>query len=155
MPARWRPDSRSLPRQERQPTGPQSENVRSLSRSAGIRSGCTLLWTHGGATRFIGSALNLKPILALRDGRVEAEDRVRTKSKALDRVLSLVGAQVSGKQNIRLATVHANAEPEARELLDRAGKELGAVESLLAAVSPVVGAHAGPGTVGLCYMAGI
>jgi DegV family protein with EDD domain len=109
----------------------------------------------GGATRFIGSALNLKPILALRDGRVEAEDRVRTKSKALDRVLSLVGAQVSGKEKIRLAAVHANAEPEARELLDRAAKELGAVESLLAAVSPVVGAHAGPGTVGLCYMSGV
>ena len=108
----------------------------------------------GGATRFIGSALNLKPILALRDGRVEAEDRVRTKSKALDRVLALVSAQVTGKENIRLATVHANAEPEAQALLDRAGKELGAVECLLAAVSPVVGAHAGPGTVGLCYMTG-
>jgi fatty acid kinase fatty acid binding subunit len=109
----------------------------------------------GGATRFIGSALNLKPILALRDGRVEAEDRVRTKSKALDKVLDLVASQVRGNQNIRLATVHANAEAEARELLDRASKELGAVESVLAAVSPVVGAHAGPGTVGLAYISGI
>jgi DegV family protein with EDD domain len=109
----------------------------------------------GGATRFIGSALNLKPILALRDGRVEAEDRVRTKSKALDRVLELVSTQVSGKGNVRLATVHANAEAEAKELLDKASKELGAIETMLAAVSPVVGAHAGPGTVGLCYMAGI
>ena len=40
----------------------------------------------GGATRFIGSALNLKPILELKDGRIEAHDRVRTKGKALDRV---------------------------------------------------------------------
>ena len=44
----------------------------------------------GGAARFIGSALNLKPILELKDGRIEAHDRVRTKSKALDRVLELV-----------------------------------------------------------------
>jgi DegV family protein with EDD domain len=109
----------------------------------------------GGAQRFIGSALNLKPILALKDGRVEAEDRVRTKSKALDRVLELVAAQVKGKTNIRLATVHANAESEAQQLLDRATRELGAIESVLAAVSPVVGAHAGPGTVGLAYMAGM
>ncbi len=109
----------------------------------------------GGAQRFIGSALNLKPILALKDGRVEAEDRVRTKSKALERLLELVAGQVKGKANVRLATLHANAEKEARELLERAGRELNAVESVLSSVSPVVGTHAGPGTVGLAYMAGM
>jgi len=106
----------------------------------------------GGATRFIGSALNLKPILALKDGRVEAEDRVRTKSKALERVLEMVGEQVRGKPNIRVATVHANAEEEAQALLERAARELNAVESILSPVSPVVGVHAGPGTVGLAFM---
>jgi len=109
----------------------------------------------GGAQRFIGSALNLKPILALRDGRVEAIDRVRTKSKALDRLLELVSAHAKGRANIRLATLHANAELEARELLERASRELNAVEGILSAVSPVVGTHAGPGTVGLAYMAGM
>ena len=109
----------------------------------------------GGAQRFIGSALNMKPILALRDGRVEAEDRVRTKSKALDRIFELVAADVRGKSNIHIATLHADAEAEAAQLLERATRELGAIESVLASVSPVVGAHAGPGTVGLAYMAGM
>lgn len=109
----------------------------------------------GGAQRFIGSALNLKPILALKDGRVEAEDRVRTKSKALDRVLELAAEQIKGKSNIRLATLHANAEQEALNLLDRATKEFNAIERILSAVSPVVGTHAGPGTVGLAFMAGM
>ncbi len=109
----------------------------------------------GGAQRFIGSALNLKPILALKDGRVEAEDRVRTKSKALERVLELVSENVKGKSNIHIATLHANAEQEARDLLEKASKEFNAVESVLSSVSPVVGTHAGPGTVGLAYMAGI
>jgi DegV family protein with EDD domain len=109
----------------------------------------------GGAQRFIGSALNLKPILGLRDGRIEAEDRVRTKSKALDRVLELVAKDVSGKSNIRLATVHANAEAEAVQLLERAAREVGAIETVVASLSPVVGAHTGPGTVGLAFMAGI
>jgi fatty acid kinase fatty acid binding subunit len=109
----------------------------------------------GGAQRFIGSALNLKPILALKDGRVEAEDRVRTKSKALDRLLELVAGQVDGQSNVRIATLHANAEAEAVELLARAGKQLHAVESVLSSVSPVVGSHAGPGTVGLAFMAGM
>lgn len=109
----------------------------------------------GGGARFIGTALNFKPILALKDGGIEAEDRVRTKAKALDRVLQLVGNDVRGKGSVRLATVHANAEAEARALLDRASHELGAVESVLSAVSPVVGAHAGPGTIGLAFMAGM
>jgi len=109
----------------------------------------------GGAQRFIGSALNLKPILALRDGRIDAAERVRTKSKAVDRVLELVAADVSGKSNIRLATVHANAEAEALQLLERAAREVGAVETVVASLSPVVGAHTGPGTVGLAFMAGM
>jgi len=109
----------------------------------------------GGAQRFIGSALNLKPILALKDGRVEAEDRVRTKGKALDRLLELAAAHVRGQKNVRVATLHANAESEARDLLERATKRLDAVESVLSCVSPVVGTHAGPGTVGLAFMAGM
>ena len=109
----------------------------------------------GGATRFIGSALNLKPILELKDGRIEAHDRVRTKSKALDRVLELVEEQVKGKSKIRLSALHANAEEEAIQLLNRATTELGAIESILTAVSPVVGVHAGPGTVALAYMTDI
>ncbi len=109
----------------------------------------------GGAQRFIGSALNLKPILALKDGLVEAEDRVRTKSKALDRLIELAAKQIGTQSNVRVATLHANAEIEARDLLKRATKEFNAVESVLSTVSPVVGAHAGPGTVGLAFIAGM
>lgn len=106
----------------------------------------------GGAQRFLGTALNMKPVLAVLDGRVEAIERIRTKGKALDRVLELVTEQVQGKANVRLATLHAFAEQEARTLLEKAGQGLNPVESLLTTVSPVVGTHAGPGTVGLAYM---
>lgn len=109
----------------------------------------------GGATRFIGSALNMKPILELKDGHVDALERVRTKSKAVDRLLEIVRGHVRGQSNIRLATLHANAEQEARALLERSARELHAVETVLSSVSPVVGVHAGPGTVGLVYMAGM
>lgn len=109
----------------------------------------------GGAQRFLGSALNLKPILALEDGRVEAVDRVRTKSKALERVLELVAEDVRGKSPIRLATLHANASQDARELLEKASQQFSAAESIFSEVSPVIGTHAGPGTVGLAFMAGM
>ena len=106
----------------------------------------------GGAQRFIGSALNLKPILALNDGRVEGIERIRTKSKAHDRVLELVVEKVKGKSNIRIATLHAHAADDAKVLLDRANQELKPIETVFTEVSPVVGTHAGPGTVGLAYM---
>ena len=109
----------------------------------------------GGAQRFIGAALNMKPVLALKDGRVEAVERIRTKSKAIERVFELVAEQTKGQSPVRIASLHANAPEEARALLDRATKELGAVESIFTEVSPVVGNHAGPGTVGLAYMVGM
>lgn len=106
----------------------------------------------GGAQRFIGSALNLKPILAVKDGKVEGVDRIRTKTKAHDRILELVAEHVKGKKNIRLATLHANAAEDAQKLLDRATASFSPVETAFTEVSPVVGTHAGPGTVGLAYM---
>jgi len=106
----------------------------------------------GGAQRFIGAALNLKPILALKNGRVEGVDRIRTKSKAHDRILELVSEQVKGKSNVRIATLHANAAEDAKALLERAKQELNPIETIFTEVSPVVGTHAGPGTVGLAFM---
>jgi DegV family protein with EDD domain len=109
----------------------------------------------GGAQRLLGTALNLKPILALQDGKVEAVERVRAKGKALDRLIEVVAEQCGGQTPVHLATLHANAPAEARDVLDRAGKELHAVETIFTSVSPVVGSHTGPGTVGLAYMAGM
>jgi DegV family protein with EDD domain len=105
----------------------------------------------GGAARFIGSALNLKPILTLKDGKVEGLERIRTKSKAHDRVIELVAEKVKGKSNIRLATLHANAAEDAKVLLERAAQKLNPVETIFTEVSPVIGTHTGPGTVGLAY----
>ncbi len=109
----------------------------------------------GGAQRFLGTMLNMKPILAIQDGRVEGIERIRTKSKALDRVLELVVERAKGKSPIRIATLHANAADEAKTLLARAEQELSPVESIFTEVSPTVGTHAGPGTVGLAFMAGM
>ncbi|HEY3310445.1 MAG TPA: DegV family protein [Anaerolineales bacterium] len=109
----------------------------------------------GGAQRLLGTALNLKPLLQIKDGRVEAMERIRTKGKAVDRMLEIVAQQTAGKSPVRLATLHANAGVEARAMLDRANSMINPVESLFTAVSPVVGTHAGPGTVGLAYMAGM
>ena len=109
----------------------------------------------GGAQRFLGTMLNMKPILAIQDGRVEGIDRIRTKTKAHDRVLELTAEKVAGRTPVRLATLHANAAEDAKALLTRAEQALNPVESIFTEVSPTVGTHAGPGTVGLAFMAGL
>ncbi len=109
----------------------------------------------GGGSRFLGTALNIKPILHLRDGKVDALERVRTRKKSLARLVELVGERTGGQKPLRLAVVHANAAEEAQDLLKQASAKLGASESIFGEVSPVVGTHAGPGVVGLAYMYGM
>ncbi len=109
----------------------------------------------GGGTRFLGTALQLKPILEVTGGRVEPIERVRTRSKSLQRVVEIIAQRVAGRAPVRLSALHASAPNEAAQLLEMANARLDAVESLISEVSPVVGTHAGPGTAGLAFMAGM
>lgn len=108
----------------------------------------------GGAQRFFGTALNLKPILTVRNGKVEAVERIRTKGKAMERLLELVEENCRGKSPVRLSAIHANAENDAKMLLEQASGRIQASEAIVAGISPVVGTHTGPGTVGLAYLTG-
>lgn len=109
----------------------------------------------GGAQRFLGTALNLKPVLTVESGRVEPVERVRTRRKALDRVVEIVAEKCAGKSPVHLATLHADSEADAKYMLDQITPLVNPVESVFAAVSPAVGANTGPGTVGLAYMVGM
>lgn len=109
----------------------------------------------GSGSRFLGTALNIKPILEVEDGRVEAVERIRTRKKSLNRVVELIEEKVGNRQPVRLAALHANAKEEARLVLEQASQRLNPVETIYSEVSPVVGTHAGPGTVGLCFLAGM
>jgi DegV family protein with EDD domain len=99
--------------------------------------------------------LNIKPILEVTGGRVEAVERVRTRKKSFQRIVEMVYERVGGREPVQLATLHANVPDEAKILLTQAEERLGVTESVFSEISPVVGTHAGPGTVGLAYMAGM
>jgi DegV family protein with EDD domain len=109
----------------------------------------------GGAARLFGTALNMKPILEVTGGRVEAIERVRTRRKSLNRLVELVEERIAGRQPVHLATLHANAPEDAKTILKDTSDKVKAVESIFSEVSPVVGTHAGPGTVGIAFMAGM
>jgi len=109
----------------------------------------------GGAARLFGSMLNIKPILEVQDGRVEAVDKVRSRKKALKRMVNLAVERMGGREPVRIAVLHADAEEEAQRLMDMLKERVTPVEAYITPASPVVGVHVGPGTVGITYLAGM
>ena len=109
----------------------------------------------GGGAKFLGTALNFKPILEIREGAVESVERVRTRKKSLARVVRLIEERIGGRKPLHLATLHAKAEEDARWLLEVGCAHLNPDEKMYAEVSPVVGTHGGPGVVGLAFLAGM
>ncbi len=110
----------------------------------------------GGATRFLGTALNLKPILYLENGKIEALERVRTSKKAHQRLIDLVAERLDGKSPVNMVgVVSAAAETAANALLGEVKSKFSPNEIMLANLSPVIGTHTGPGTVGIAYVAGV
>ncbi|MGB9723219.1 MAG: DegV family protein [Chloroflexia bacterium] len=102
----------------------------------------------GGAQAFLGSLLNLKPLLAVRDGQVDAVERVRTKRRAVQRMLEILTAEV-GDRPVRAAVIHGGSPEEGGLLSEEVRSRLNCHELYMAELSPVIGTHAGPGTVGV------
>jgi DegV family protein with EDD domain len=109
----------------------------------------------GGAAAFLGTALNMKPLLTVQDGKVAALGKVRTKKKATEHMLDLIEQRIGSRRPLRIGTLQAAAEAEALALLEMAKQRFHPEETVLSEVSPVIGTHVGPGTIGLAYCAGI
>ena len=105
----------------------------------------------GTAKRFMGTILNVKPVLAIENGLIVPLDSVRTQKKALERIIELVDEKTRGQKNIRLASLNANDPETAQVVLDKACERISTVEQIFSEVSPVIGNHTGPGAVGLAY----
>ena len=108
----------------------------------------------GAAQALLGSALAVKPLLHLRGGAVEPLERVRTSAKALARMADLAVAAVPGAADGTTevdVTVHHLANPaRAQELATRLRAGIAGCRTLdVREVGAVVGAHVGPGTVGV------
>src|SRR5437764_2862572 len=107
----------------------------------------------GRASALLGSVLQVKPVLCIRDGLVTPLERVRTFDRALNRVVELT-REVDRGQGLCVIVGHADAEADA----ERVARELEPVAEtlMIQPLGPVVGAHAGPGVVGVgCYSADI
>jgi DegV family protein with EDD domain len=107
----------------------------------------------GGAARLFGSTLNLKPLLEIKDGMVCPVAKIRSRRKALDRVYQLLDEQLSKDDRVHMSVLHVAAPQEAAEFRDDLVARYHPVEMIETECGPVVGAHAGPGTVGVAFYA--
>jgi DegV family protein with EDD domain len=103
----------------------------------------------------MGTALRIKPVLEIRDGKIEAVKSVITMNKAIEAMIELVEKDIAGQTPVRVSVFHALAEEHAKSLLETITARFNAVESILSYVSPVVGSHVGPGTLSIAFMAGM
>jgi len=101
----------------------------------------------GTAQAFIGSMLSIKPVVEVRDGRVEAESRQRTRARSLRYLADKVAAAGPLK---RLSVVHAAADDIAEFTGLLEARRLG-LEPIVTPMGPVIGAHTGRGTIGVCW----
>ena len=106
----------------------------------------------GKAAGLAGQLLNVKPILAIRDGEVLPRKRVRGRAKALAEFERLFVEVSADDRNLHVGVAHAEAEAEAEELARRIARARPSASlDFFGTLGPVVGTHAGPGTLGLFW----
>ena len=142
--------------------GKSAEDVAQLARDLVSKSRIifvvdTLEYLHkggriGGAQRLMGSVLSIKPLLHLEEGKIEPLASVRTKKKAVEQMLDVIAEEIKDKKTVHMATINALAYEEAKELGKMLQARFQPFELLHAELSPAIGTHVGPGTVGVAYI---
>lgn len=105
----------------------------------------------GGAAALFGSLLQIKPILTVEDGKTTVFTKVRTKKKAIDKIVNTVLEQNSKSPIKGIIVHHINCESEGQELADRLKNSLGLDNVKIQSIGPIIGLHVGPGSIGVAY----
>ncbi len=101
----------------------------------------------GGAQALLGSMLSIKPIIEVREGKVEPESRQRTRSKAL----AYLAEKVNGHDRVEdLCILHGSA-PDLDDFLDMISSKYPREDIIVGEVGAVIGAHAGPRVMGVAF----
>jgi fatty acid-binding protein DegV len=97
--------------------------------------------------------LNVKPILTIRDGKLDLLERVRTQKKAWERVIDLSARRVGTQQIEKMCILHVNAPEMAREFMQEIQSRMHCPsEILLVEVTPGLSVHSGAGMVGTVFV---
>lgn len=105
----------------------------------------------GGAARLLGTALNLKPVLGIIDGRVEPLEKVRSRRRSLRRIVALAEERLAGERPTELGLIYTQLDDTVVWFKDLVEDRLAPGKIYTSLLTPVVGTHGGPGTIGIAF----
>ncbi|MDK2821765.1 MAG: fatty acid kinase fatty acid binding subunit [Clostridia bacterium] len=106
----------------------------------------------GKATAFLGTLLNIKPLLMIKDGGVFPYEKVRGRKKAFKRMVEAARKEFGDGTPLHIFAVHGDVPEYLTELRQLIVENLNCTELLTSRVGPVVGTHAGPSVCGfICW----
>jgi DegV family protein with EDD domain len=100
---------------------------------------------------YAATMLDIKPVFRMHDGDIEPVARSRTRARALARLVDETVEHGATDGPLHLAVVHADAEDDAKWVADEILRRTAAAETWIVPVTPVIGAHTGPGLVGTAF----
>lgn len=103
-----------------------------------------------GAAALMGSALQLKPVIHIVDGMIEPYVKPRTRRRAIQTLVDIMTREVDDRP-VHAAVIHADAAGDAGELKEQLADRFDCRELYVSELTPVMGAHTGPGLLGLAY----
>ncbi len=106
----------------------------------------------GGASALLGGILQIKPILEIRNGRVDVLEKVRVQNRAVGRMLELVAEQCPRTPEARVNVMQIDALEEGQRLVDELRSTLGLSDIPLYELGAAITTHGGPGVVGISFL---
>jgi len=96
----------------------------------------------------LAALIKIKPIIILKDGALDMKEKVRTRQRALDRVLEIIHERV-GDRLVNVAVVHSQSIESAKQLVKKVRQTLRVNEMIISELSIGIAANLGPGTMGI------
>lgn len=104
-----------------------------------------------GTQALIGSLLKIKPILHIEDGFILPFEKIRTRKKAINRIMSMLEEDANKGNVSKVVFIHGNDEASAVELRDDFAKKFPDIENMISYFGPVIGTHLGEKSVGISW----
>ncbi|NLV74584.1 MAG: DegV family protein [Chloroflexi bacterium] len=104
----------------------------------------------GGAAALAGSLLQMKPLLVFQEGKINALRKVRGSSRAISQMIDILVEWLGSTEPLRTIVMQADCLERSEQVLEQLREKLNIVSGEIVVLSPVIGTHVGPGTIGVC-----
>jgi DegV family protein with EDD domain len=104
----------------------------------------------GGAAALVGSLLDIKPIMTVKDGKADIYKKVRTTRAAIDQLMAVLETTEKTRGLQQVIVHHINNRRDGEMLVVRIYERFG-LKAELVPIGPTIGLHVGPGTIGVAF----